>query len=596
MSRWLGPRGFRRLWLLGALIIFAVFVPNSSAFALDVWLITDAHRILVIRNVERNPVQEVVGTHNPVPNAAKGAFGDLAYAMDGHLYGISMEFASAKAKIYRIDLDTGAITAILPELPYEYGNSLEYHPRWDWMFHTGAIQTYSPYTLMHNLYVMGRVDPVTSRSWYDFTGDPRFPEGFGADFTFTPGYIYAIWGRWVYSNSRWVPEHYLLRFPVDDAGNPTGSYEVLGESQAALGESIWGLASDGQTVYASTPTALYRVDISGSTATFHKLLDYRLLPDEQVTGATVRWADASLDVAAPSDCEINQPCTVTWTLRNDGPFPTSAVEVSLQWPQDWDFVRAAPQTGTFDPNTGVWTVPDLEPGQAITLTLTLNPQVEGDRSLTGAITLLGAADPDSIPAVLADRDDYADGLADDDEAQARIHVSRPERLPDTGFAPPAYGLRVPSYKTSGRAGTWQVEIPRLGLQVPVWAAPRVGPTWDVAWLTQALGWLQDTGLPGQPGNAVLTGHVWLAQGEPGPLAGLSTLRYDDAVYVTAWGTSYEYRVRRAFTVAADAVEAVLQVPQAGYAWLTLVTCAGYQPDRQVYAQRQVVQAVLVTQP
>ncbi|NPA05806.1 MAG: sortase [Chloroflexi bacterium] len=591
--------GWRRAWwvlLASGLLSLGVFVwPLSSAAALDVWLITNHNRVLVIRTVERTPVQTVYIRHDPVPDAYAHDFGDLAFVGDD-LYGISMPLGS-HALLYHIDLNTGALTPIAPPLPFEWGNSLEYHPRLERMWTTGALESYSPYRLVPGFYVFDGTDPSTVRMWYDMRGD--YPKGgFGADFAFIQSHVYAIWGEFEYIGGRWIAKHYLLRFTIDDDGNPL-AYENLGQTEPVIGEHIWGLATDGQTLYASSPTALYRVDTSGPTASYTLLVRYDLEPDEKVNGATVRWADASLAVVGPASCQVGEECTLTWTLANAGPASTGALEAQLTWPADWTVVAAKPAVGSFDPTTGLWRVPNLAPGEQRTLILTLRPAHEGSASVQGDIRIMASADIDSLPSVGPDQDDYADARPDDDEAVWTLTiVPPPARLPETGFPMAAAALR-PLRAGLGRdddaRAAWRVTIPRLGLETAVWAAPRQGDSWDVAWLGQSLGWLQGTAWPGQVGNAVLTGHVWLTEGIPGPLAGLGTLRYDDAVLVTAWGITYEYRVRARFAVAPGAVTSVLTPPTPRYAWLTLLTCDQYQPERQTYARRWVVQAVLVAQ-
>ncbi len=568
---------------------------HAPVWALDVWLITSHNRILIIRTVERTPVQTVFLRHDPVPDAYARDFGDVAFVGD-ELYGISMTL-NRPARFYHIDRGTGAITPIGPEFPFEWGNALEYNPRLRRMWVTGGLQSFSPYRLIPGFYAFDGTDPSSLRMWYDMRSD--YPAGgFGGDFAFVGhDVLYAIWGQLVYERG-WRYKHYLLRFRVDEHGEAI-TYENLGQTEPRIGEGIWGLATDGATLYTTTPTALYRVDTSGSTASYTLLLRYDLEPGEEVNGATVRWVDASLTVVGPATCQVGEECTLTWTLANDGPGSTGALEAQLTWPGDWAVTAASPTAGAFDPETGLWTVPDLAPGEQATLTLTWRPTRDGHVTVQGEIRIMASADIDSIPSIGPDQDDYADARPDDDEAAWSLTVvPPPARLPETGFPMAGVALR-PARAGLGRAddarAAWRVTIPRLGLQAAVWAAPRQGDSWDVAWLGSSLGWLQGTAWPGQVGNAVLTGHVWLAQGVPGPLAGLRALRYDDAVLVTAWDTMYEYRVRSRFAVAPDAVTTVLRAPTPRHAWLTLLTCDQYQPARRAYAQRWVVQAVLIAQ-
>ena len=51
--------------------------------------------------------------------------------------------------------------------------------------------------------------------------------------------------------------------------------------------------------------------------------------------------------------------------------------------------------------------------------------------------------------------------------------------------------------------------------------------WGLDWLAQNVGYLDGTAFPGWDGNSVLTGHVYLPDGSPGPFQRLGSLRYGD---------------------------------------------------------------------
>jgi LPXTG-site transpeptidase (sortase) family protein len=163
-------------------------------------------------------------------------------------------------------------------------------------------------------------------------------------------------------------------------------------------------------------------------------------------------------------------------------------------------------------------------------------------------------------------------------------------LPETGFTPgriTALGDQDAAYTELD--SLW-LEIPSLNLQMPIVGTPREGNSWDVTWLGEDAGWLEDTAYPTYPGNSVLTGHVWNADNTPGPFARLSELRFGDAVAIHSNRYVYTYEVRENGLVEPDDFS-VLDHEE--YDWLTLLTCQGFDERSGEYAHRRVVRAVLV---
>jgi LPXTG-site transpeptidase (sortase) family protein len=165
-------------------------------------------------------------------------------------------------------------------------------------------------------------------------------------------------------------------------------------------------------------------------------------------------------------------------------------------------------------------------------------------------------------------------------------------LPRTGFAPGRVtALPLQSAEQAYvDQGDMRLEIPRLGINIPVVGIPIVGDGWDLSWLWSQAGYLQGTAYPGRPGNSALTAHVYTPDGLPGPFVALASLRYGDAIILHANGQRYIYEVRSNRQVSPDSTS-VLQHEE--YAWLTLITCRGYNEASDSYRYRQVVRAVLV---
>jgi LPXTG-site transpeptidase (sortase) family protein len=99
-----------------------------------------------------------------------------------------------------------------------------------------------------------------------------------------------------------------------------------------------------------------------------------------------------------------------------------------------------------------------------------------------------------------------------------------------------------------------------------------------------------TAFPTLRGNSVLTGHVVLPSGAPGPFARLSELRFGDHVIVHAWGLRHVYEIRQVEQVAPDDASAFRHEEQA---WVTLLTCADYDTEQAAYLSRVLARAVLV---
>jgi LPXTG-site transpeptidase (sortase) family protein len=166
-------------------------------------------------------------------------------------------------------------------------------------------------------------------------------------------------------------------------------------------------------------------------------------------------------------------------------------------------------------------------------------------------------------------------------------------LPDTGFAP-GIASQLPAEHAGvvySELGDLQLEIPSQGEEMTIIGVPQIGGGWDVTWLADQAGWLEGTSFPTLQGNSVLTAHVYLADGSPGPFVDLKELRWGDEVVIHAWGLEYRYQVRENRLILPTAVDAVMQHKDLD--WVTLFTCETYLYADDEYAFRRMVQAVLV---
>ena len=165
-------------------------------------------------------------------------------------------------------------------------------------------------------------------------------------------------------------------------------------------------------------------------------------------------------------------------------------------------------------------------------------------------------------------------------------------LPNSGFAPDIVTILpekpVDVYRSYSDL---RIEIPTLNINTDIVGLPMVDKKWDVTWLGSQLGYLEETAFPTWNGNSVITGHVYDANGKPGPFINLKDMRYGDPVIVQAYGQNYRFEVREVLIVAPNDIKAALKHQE--QPWITLLTCQGYSEKDNSYSSRVLVRAVLV---
>ena len=90
---------------------------------------------------------------------------------------------------------------------------------------------------------------------------------------------------------------------------------------------------------------------------------------------------------------------------------------------------------------------------------------------------------------------------------------------------------------------------------------------------------------------MITGHVYLSNGLPGPFVNLDQMKYGQKVIIHALGQKYIFEVRRNETVNPTDTSAFKHEKKP---WLTLVTCREYNEKTNTYRKRVIVRAVLVS--
>ena len=172
-------------------------------------------------------------------------------------------------------------------------------------------------------------------------------------------------------------------------------------------------------------------------------------------------------------------------------------------------------------------------------------------------------------------------------------ISQVSSLPATGF--PRGHITSLSQQPPAKAYTetaMMLNIPILGVNIPIVGVPQTENGWDVNWLGNNAGYLAGSAYPTWAGNTVITGHVWDAFNRPGAFSQIKSLKYGDQVQIRAWGLVYTYEVRDTRIISPQNIDAALAHEE--YDWATLVTCEDYNTVWGNYDYRRMVQAVLVS--
>lgn len=176
------------------------------------------------------------------------------------------------------------------------------------------------------------------------------------------------------------------------------------------------------------------------------------------------------------------------------------------------------------------------------------------------------------------------------DAPVAASDSAPQALPQTGFAM-GRSTQLPEQAVAYVDTDLRLSIPSQGVDARIVGVPAADGDWDVSWLGRQAGHLQGTAWPTWVGNSVVTGHVWNTDNTPGIFAGLRSLKYGEQIEIHTDGRTYIYEVRSTRLVSPRNLSVLNR--EDGYAWLTLITCEGYNPFTGDYLLRRAVSAVLV---
>ena len=296
----------------------------------------------------------------------------------------------------------------------------------------------------------------------------------------------------------------------------------------------------------------------------------------------------------PSQAAIGDVVTFTIRVFNNGNVGATGVVVTDILPDNLDYVSATSSPrGTITlvpPRTVQVDIGDLAPTDVIDITIVTQVNSLGNPPIQNVATVV--ADPPPVGVSPDPTRNNVSAVALQIVTPSGGGLGGAQSLPATGFAPNKMTI-IPEQTVEqaySDLGDLWLEIPRLGVKTPVVGVPKSGETWNVDWLWEQAGWLQGSAYPTWQGNSVLTGHVYLPNGEAGPFVNLSKLRWGDTIIVHAFGQRHIYEVRTNHIVLPDDLSPLKHEEKA---WLTLLTCKGYDESSDTYKYRIEVRAVLM---
>ena len=142
-------------------------------------------------------------------------------------------------------------------------------------------------------------------------------------------------------------------------------------------------------------------------------------------------------------------------------------------------------------------------------------------------------------------------------------------------------------ETTGNIPPARILIPRLGVDAPLTEADIVAQQWDVSRLRNEVAHLEGTAFPGEPGNAVLAGHITIPNAGFGPFKELGTLDVGDLVFIEREGVTLTYEVTERMEVQPTDVHVAYPTADTR---LTLITCSNWDGEQERYTGRIVVVA------
>jgi LPXTG-site transpeptidase (sortase) family protein len=304
----------------------------------------------------------------------------------------------------------------------------------------------------------------------------------------------------------------------------------------------------------------------------------------------------------PSQAAVGDVVTFTIRVFNNGNVGATGVVVTDTIPDNLDYISATSiDTATSLPRGTVTLIPPrtvqvnigaLGVTDVIEITIVTRVNSPGQPPIQNVVTLIADPPPVGVSPDPTQNNTSAVVLQVGAPPGGGGGLGGVRSLPATGFAPDKI-TTLPAQTADqvyADLGDLWLEIPNLGIKTSIVGVPRSGDAWDVDWLWDQAGWLQGSAFPTWQGNSVVTGHVYLPNGKPGPFIDLSKLRWGNQIIVHAFGQRHTYEVRTNHIVMPNDLSALKHEEKA---WLTLLTCKGYDESSDTYRYRIETRAVLI---
>lgn len=120
--------------------------------------------------------------------------------------------------------------------------------------------------------------------------------------------------------------------------------------------------------------------------------------DQDSAEVVTQVADLSLTKTVDDERpDVGQVVTFTLNLSNAGPDPASGVSVSDRLPEGLQFVSANASNGSYNGQTGIWNVGEVDSGSSESLQINAEVLSIGIKTNTAEVASADQADPDSTP-------------------------------------------------------------------------------------------------------------------------------------------------------------------------------------------------------
>ncbi len=188
---------------------------------------------------------------------------------------------------------------------------------------------------------------------------------------------------------------FSIQFFTNDHCSPSSFGEgqtLIGSKQVTTdgnGNATFVAMIDGVTLANGASVTATATDVNNNTSEFSKCI--------QAEG-TAESADLELTKKADkSQITIGGTVTFTVTLSNKGPANGTGIVVTDKIPAGITVTDVTTSTGSYDKNTGIWTVGSVVSGGQATMTITGTTTQTGNITNTAEVTVAGQPDPDSSP-------------------------------------------------------------------------------------------------------------------------------------------------------------------------------------------------------